>query len=204
MDHPPPIRKADGRAVSRSTMWFPAERFAGIDKAFSETGSITRAFSMCGVDDYLREVTEISAVHAEPDDVAHLELTPGAIVLAAVVWSLKPLAAGAAGLIWAACALASTLVLAGALARIAITDDLAGARRLGLGPVGLQFGSPEVRLLGAGLLCAIFLAMILSVVALVLLAVFGMAELNPGNGKQLRGLGQGKIDGHGTGELLRV
>jgi len=102
----------------------------------------------------------------------------GAIVLAAVVWSLKPLAAGAAGLIWAACALASTLVLAGALARIAITDDLVEARRLGLGPVGLQFGSPEVRLLGAGLLCAIFLAMILSVVALVLLAVFGMAELN--------------------------
>lgn len=75
------IRKADGRAVSRSTMWFPAERFEGIDKAFAETGSITRAFSLSGVDDYLRDVTEISAVHAEPDDVAHLELTPGAIVL---------------------------------------------------------------------------------------------------------------------------
>lgn len=74
------VRKADGRAVSRSTMWFPAERFAGIDKAFAETGSITRALSACGVDDYLRDVTEISAVHAEPDDVAHLELTPGAIV----------------------------------------------------------------------------------------------------------------------------
>jgi GntR family phosphonate transport system transcriptional regulator len=75
------IRKADGRAVSRSTMWFPAERFKGIDKAFAETGSITRALSLSGVDDYLRDVTEISAVHAEPDDVAHLELTPGAIVL---------------------------------------------------------------------------------------------------------------------------
>jgi GntR family phosphonate transport system transcriptional regulator len=75
------VRKADGRAVSRSTMWFPAERFAGIDKAFAETGSITRALSACGVDDYLRDVTEISAVHAEPDDVVHLELTPGAIVL---------------------------------------------------------------------------------------------------------------------------
>lgn len=75
------VRKADGRAVSRSTMWFPSERFAGIDKAFAETGSITRALSACGVEDYLRDVTEISAVHAEPDDVAHLELTPGAIVL---------------------------------------------------------------------------------------------------------------------------
>lgn len=75
------IRKADGRAVSRSTMWFPAAQFDGIDKAFAETGSITRALSICGVDDYLRDVTEISAVHAEPDDVAHLELTPGAIVM---------------------------------------------------------------------------------------------------------------------------
>lgn len=102
----------------------------------------------------------------------------GAILLAALVWSVKPLAAGAAGLIWAVFALAATLVLAGALARIAIADDRGEARRLGLGPVGLQFGRPESRLLGAGLLCAVFLAMILSVVALVLLAVFGMAELN--------------------------
>lgn len=75
------IRKADGRAVSRSTMWFPADRFASIDTAFAETGSITRALSRCGVDDYVRAVTEISAVHAEPDDVVQLELTPGAIVL---------------------------------------------------------------------------------------------------------------------------
>lgn len=102
----------------------------------------------------------------------------GAILLAAVVWSVKPLAVGAVGLVWAACALASTLVLAGALARISITDDLIEARRLDLGPVGLQFGRPELRLLGASLLCAVFMAMILSVVALVLLAVFGMAELN--------------------------
>ncbi|MFN3362626.1 MAG: phosphonate metabolism transcriptional regulator PhnF [Allorhizobium sp.] len=86
------IRKADGRAVSRSTMWFPAERFAGIDRAFAETGSITRALSHCGVDDYVREVTEISAVHAEPDDVVHLELTPGAIVLVTRALNTDPAA----------------------------------------------------------------------------------------------------------------
>ena len=102
----------------------------------------------------------------------------GAILLAAVVWSVKPMSAGAAGLIWAPFGLVATLVLAGALGRIAITEDLPQARRLGLGPAGLQFGRPELRLLGAGLLCAVFLAMILSVVALVLLALFGMAELN--------------------------
>ena len=102
----------------------------------------------------------------------------GAILLAAVVWSAQPLFFGVVGLAWAPFALVATLILAGALSRIAITDDLAGARRLGLGPAGLQFKRAELRLLGAGLLCAVFMAMILSVVALVLLAVFGMAELN--------------------------
>ncbi|VXB32775.1 hypothetical protein [Brevundimonas sp. G8] len=102
----------------------------------------------------------------------------GAILAAAVVWSIQPLAAGAASLIWAAVGLVATLVLVGALGRIAITEDLPQARRLGLGPAGLQFGRPELRLLCAGLLCAVFLAMILSVVALVLLALFGMAELD--------------------------
>lgn len=75
------VRKADGRAVSRSTMWFPADRFVGLDAAFAKSGSITQALAACGLDDYLRAVTEISAVHAEPDDVGQLELTPGAIVL---------------------------------------------------------------------------------------------------------------------------
>lgn len=102
----------------------------------------------------------------------------GAILAAAVVWGVQPLAAGAASLIWAPFGIVATLVLAGALGRIAITEDLPQARRLGLGPAGLQFARPELHLLGAGLLCAVFLAMILSVVALVLLALFGMAELN--------------------------
>jgi GntR family phosphonate transport system transcriptional regulator len=75
------IRTADGRPVSRSTMWFPAERFSGVGSAFAETGSITRALAACGVDDYLRDTTEVTAIHAEPDDVANLGLTPGAIVL---------------------------------------------------------------------------------------------------------------------------
>ncbi|MFA4939220.1 hypothetical protein [Brevundimonas sp.] len=102
----------------------------------------------------------------------------GAILLAAVVWSIQPLAVGVGGLIWAPFGLVATLVLVGALGRIAITEDLPQARRLGLGRAGFQLGRPELRLLGAGLLCAVFLAMILSVVALVLLALFGMAELN--------------------------
>ncbi|WP_425502199.1 phosphonate metabolism transcriptional regulator PhnF [Peteryoungia desertarenae] len=84
------LRKADGRPVSHSTMWFPAERFTGIDDAFRRSGSITAALAACGVDDYVRDVTEISAVHAEPDDVATLALTPGAIILINRALNLDP------------------------------------------------------------------------------------------------------------------
>ena len=102
----------------------------------------------------------------------------GAILACAVVWSSAYLALGAVSLIWAPFGLAGSLVLIGALTRIAVSDDVTGAKRLGLGPAGLQFGLPELRLLGAALLCAVFMAMILSVVALLLLAVFGMAGLD--------------------------
>ena len=70
------------------------------------------------------------------------------------------------------------LVALGALARLSITEDLAAARRLGLGPLGLQFKLPELRLVGAGLLCLIFLAMIVSILGLVVLAIAGGAELD--------------------------
>lgn len=71
-----------------------------------------------------------------------------------------------------------TLVATGALARLSITPDLKGARALGLGPGGLQFRWPELRLVGAALLCLIFLAMIVSILGLVVLAIFGGAELD--------------------------
>lgn len=84
------LRTADGRALSRSTAWFPADRFAGIDDAFRRTQSITRALAILGVADYLRDVTEISAIHADPDDVADLGLAPGAIVLVTKALNTDP------------------------------------------------------------------------------------------------------------------
>lgn len=75
------LRKADDRAVSRSTAWFPAERFKGIGEVFARSGSITEALAALGLGDYLRSVTEVSATHAETADLAALELTPGAILL---------------------------------------------------------------------------------------------------------------------------
>lgn len=102
----------------------------------------------------------------------------GAVVVGAVVWGVRPFVAD--GLVWAwtLAAVAATLMLTGALTRVSISADQADARRLGLGPVGLQFRMPELRLAGAAALCAVFMAMIVSVVALVLLAVFGMAGLD--------------------------
>jgi len=102
----------------------------------------------------------------------------GAILIGAGAWAAAGLAPGWAGAVAAVAGLIASLVLVGAATRIAVTEDIEAARRLGLGPAGLQFGLPELRLLGAALLCAVFMAMILSVVALLLLAVYGMAGLD--------------------------
>lgn len=103
----------------------------------------------------------------------------GAILLGVVAWSARPFADhGVCGWIWAGGAIAATLVLTGALARVAISRDARHAKGLGLGPTGLQLTKVEARLLGAGLLCSVFLAMILSVAALLLLALFGGAGLD--------------------------
>ncbi|WP_309628036.1 hypothetical protein [Brevundimonas sp.] len=104
----------------------------------------------------------------------------GALALCAALW-LMPVFWNPEGWmrgIWALAVAASTLGAVGALARLSISDDLAEARALGLGPMGLQGNLPEARLLGAALLCLLFLAMIVSILALVVLAIFGMAELN--------------------------
>ena len=66
----------------------------------------------------------------------------------------------------------------GALTRIGVAGDLAGARGLGLGPFGFQLTRTEFRLIGASLLCLLFLAIILALLALVALAMFGGAGLN--------------------------
>ena len=84
------IRKADGRALSAATAWFPLPRFAGIADAYGETGSITRAFALCGLADYLRASTEISATHADEEDRQALGLSPGAIVLVSKAMNTHP------------------------------------------------------------------------------------------------------------------
>ncbi len=105
----------------------------------------------------------------------------GALALCLLVW-LAPLVVtvnrGPWTPIWMGVAGLAALMTVGGLTRLAVADDVASARALGLGPFGLQLGRPEARLLGAAVLCLIFLAMILIVLSLVVLAVFGTAELD--------------------------
>lgn len=84
------LRKADRRPVSRATTWFPAERFAGMAEAYRDSGSITAAFAAVGLPDYVRASTEITAIHADSDDLSSLELSPGAIVLVTCALNTDP------------------------------------------------------------------------------------------------------------------
>ncbi|MDP3405514.1 MAG: hypothetical protein Q8S03_12540 [Brevundimonas sp.] len=104
----------------------------------------------------------------------------GALLVCTAVWLVPVFTSltGGTGPAWAVAAGLTTLVAMGALARLSVTDDIQGARALGLGPTGLQFGWPEARLVLSALFCLIFLAMIVIVLTLAVLAIFGTAELD--------------------------
>jgi GntR family phosphonate transport system transcriptional regulator len=75
---------------SRATGWFDARRFAGIESAMTETGSVTASLERFGISDYLRQSTVLSARHADAADLSDLDLQPGAIVLVAVAVNVTP------------------------------------------------------------------------------------------------------------------
>ena len=73
------------------------------------------------------------------------------------------------------------LVRAGALYRLGVADDPAAARRLGLGPLGLQFGKPELRLAAGGALVTLFLLLVAIagfVVAVFIASAAGLGEVD--------------------------
>ncbi|MEO0544118.1 MAG: phosphonate metabolism transcriptional regulator PhnF [Pseudomonadota bacterium] len=75
------LSEADDMALSCSTSWFSDARFSGIQHSLENTGSYTKALALHGVDDYTRTSTKIEAQHAAGDDLRHMRLSPGAIVL---------------------------------------------------------------------------------------------------------------------------
>lgn len=84
------LSEADGRPVSRATSFFAWERFKGIEKLYSESGSITAALRKLGISDYFRRSTLISARHTSDADLADLKLSAGAIVLVTVYVNVDP------------------------------------------------------------------------------------------------------------------
>lgn len=73
---------ADGQPLSYAVHWFDAVRFKDIEMHYNKTKSITAALTHCGIVDYVRRSTSVTAHHADSHVLAALELTPGAIVLA--------------------------------------------------------------------------------------------------------------------------
>lgn len=75
------LHKADGTPISLARTCLPLPRFAGLDRIYSETGSLTRAFAALGITDYVRLSTRITARVAGADEAAPLDLTPGRALL---------------------------------------------------------------------------------------------------------------------------
>lgn len=74
-------RLADGVPITAGRSYHPLPRFAGFAEAYRATGSVTAALAACGVADYRRRSTAISARLATPEEAAALDLAPGRIVL---------------------------------------------------------------------------------------------------------------------------
>ncbi|PYE46957.1 GntR family phosphonate transport system transcriptional regulator [Rhizobium sp. PP-F2F-G20b] len=78
LDH---MAVVDGVPLSRSTSHFSAERFPGIIAAYAQEGSITQALSRCGLADYRRRETRLTAERVSPGDADALSCPSDAIVL---------------------------------------------------------------------------------------------------------------------------
>jgi GntR family phosphonate transport system transcriptional regulator len=75
------LREANGVAVALNTRFFPAPRFAGLDAAIAELGSISKALRRYGVEDYTRKRTRIHARGATSEEARWLAIAPGEAVL---------------------------------------------------------------------------------------------------------------------------
>lgn len=75
------VSEVDSRPVSAATHYLPAKRFANMIPAFRESLSITEALKICGVTDYKRFSTRITASMPTRQLAAHLQQSPTRPVL---------------------------------------------------------------------------------------------------------------------------
>ncbi|MEM8730621.1 MAG: phosphonate metabolism transcriptional regulator PhnF [Pseudomonadota bacterium] len=72
---------ADGQPIALFQSMFPAERLPGLGAALHETASVTEALAACGVKDYTRISTRITAKEANATQALHLQVAEGAPLL---------------------------------------------------------------------------------------------------------------------------
>lgn len=72
---------ADGQPIALFQSSFPATRLPGMASALAATSSVTRALAACGVPDYTRVSTRITAEQATATQALHLQMTEGAPIL---------------------------------------------------------------------------------------------------------------------------
>jgi GntR family phosphonate transport system transcriptional regulator len=78
------VSLADGAPMALFRTVFPADALPGLPAALRAERSITRALARCGVDDYSRVSTRLTAQAATPTQALHLHLRPGDPVLQSV------------------------------------------------------------------------------------------------------------------------
>jgi GntR family phosphonate transport system transcriptional regulator len=72
---------ADGMPLSLFQSLFPADRFPSLPEALRRHRSITAALAECGLADYTRASTRLTAKLATPSQARHLQIAPGAPIL---------------------------------------------------------------------------------------------------------------------------
>ena len=82
------ISLADGQPLAAFRSVFPAARFPDLPQAVSARGSITDALAQCGVTDYTRAETRLTAVLADPVLALMLQVRAGAAVLRTVATNI--------------------------------------------------------------------------------------------------------------------
>jgi GntR family phosphonate transport system transcriptional regulator len=78
------VSMADGQPIAVFRSVFPAARFPGLPAAMARHGSITSALADCGLPDYTRATTRLTAKPARATMAAQLQLPEGAPVLRSV------------------------------------------------------------------------------------------------------------------------
>ena len=81
---------ADGVPIALFRSAFPALRLPGLPEALEATHSVTAALARCGVDDYTRRWTRLSAEAADATQALHLRCARGAPLLRTVSVNQDP------------------------------------------------------------------------------------------------------------------